>query len=201
MRLVGRVADGLGSYLAGAYANIPEAMAEDLAVLREEAERVGRDPSTIQVGAWNTVVLCENDSEVTRALDSPYVRGSSLTLTPTGEHWKKWGREHPLGDKYALSTTHRSTNFTASELKEIFSKVTENDVQQQIYIGSPEDVAKRMLPWAKVMAHPQVPLGYACDFGTAIFPDHRELADDGLPRWHHLQQRFVNELNRLLAGA
>ncbi|MEB3070680.1 LLM class flavin-dependent oxidoreductase [[Mycobacterium] vasticus] len=201
MRLVGRVADGLSSYLPGAYANIPEAMAEDLAIMREEAERVGRDPGSIPVGAGNTVVLCENDSEITRALDSPYIRGSVLNLTPTGEHWKKWGGEHPLGDKYALSMTHRSTNFSRPELQDAFAKITENDIQQMIYVGSPEDVAARMLPWAKVMGHPQVPLGYALDFGAAVFPEHRELAEDGLPRWHHLQLRFAAELNRLLAAS
>jgi phthiodiolone/phenolphthiodiolone dimycocerosates ketoreductase len=201
MRLVGRVADGLSSYLPGAYANIPEAMAQELAIMRQEAERVGRDPNSIPVGAGNTLVLCENDSEVTRALDSPYIRGSVLNLTPTGAHWKKWGGQHPLGDKYALSTTHRSTNFSRAELKEVFKKITEKDIQQMIYVGSPEDVASRMLPWAKVMGHQQVALGYVLDFGTTVFPEHRELADDGLPRWHHLQQRFVNELNRLLAAA
>ncbi|MGH3556218.1 MAG: LLM class flavin-dependent oxidoreductase [Mycobacterium sp.] len=199
MRLVGRVADGLGSYLPGAYANIPDAMAEDLAIMREEAKRVGRDPDSIPVAAPNTVVLCENDGEITRALDSPYVRGSVLNLTPTGAHWKKWGSQHPLGDKYALSTTHRSTNFTRAELQEAFAKISEKDIQQMIYVGSPEDVAKRVLPWAKLMGHRQVPLGYALNFGNAIFPEHRELADDGLPRWHRLQLRFVTELNKLLS--
>jgi hypothetical protein len=38
------------------------------------------------------------------------------------------------------------------------------------------------------------------DWGTTVFPEHRELADDGLPRWHHLQMRFSAEVNRLLAG-
>jgi hypothetical protein len=38
------------------------------------------------------------------------------------------------------------------------------------------------------------------DWGTTVFPEHRELADDGLPRWHHLQMRFSAELNRLLAA-
>ncbi|MET0983772.1 MAG: LLM class flavin-dependent oxidoreductase [Steroidobacteraceae bacterium] len=198
MRLVGRVADGLGSYIPGAYANIPEAFAEDIAIMRAEAERVGRDPNSIPVGGWNIVVLCENDAEITRALDSPYIRGTALTLTPTGAHWKKWGGQHPLGDDYALNANHFSTRFSRAELTEVFKKITEKDIQQQIYVGTPEDVAKRMVPWAKVMGHTQAPLGYACDFGLPIFTEHSELAADGLPRWHHLQMRFVNELNRLL---
>lgn len=147
-----------------------------------------------------TVVLCENDSEITRALESPYVRGSVLNLTPTGAHWKKWGGQHPFGEKYALSMTHRSTNFSRSELQEAFAKITEKDIQQKIYVGSPEDVAKRMLPWAKVMGHPRAPLGYVLDFGAAVFPEHRQLADGGLPRWHLLQQRVTDELNKLLAA-
>ena len=200
MRLVARVADGLSTYLPGGYADRPDAMAEDIAIMHAEAERIGRDPSTIPVIGSNVVVLCENDAEVTRALESPFVRASALTLTPTGAHWKHWGGTHPLGDKYALSMTHRSTNFTRAELLETFSKITDDDIQHQIYIGTPEDVAKRILPWAKVMGHPQVPLGYCLDWGTTVFPEHRELADDGLPRWHHLQVRFSAAVNRLLAG-
>jgi alkanesulfonate monooxygenase SsuD/methylene tetrahydromethanopterin reductase-like flavin-dependent oxidoreductase (luciferase family) len=146
-------------------------------------------------------VLCENDSEITRALDSPYIRGSALTLTPTAAHWKHWGGKHPLGDDYALSGRHRSILFTRTELLEIFKKITENDIQQIVYIGSPEEVAKRMVPWARVMGHTQVDVGGIVDFGTTIFPEHRALAADGLPRWHHLERRLTKELNRLLKEA
>lgn len=200
MRLVGRVADGLGTYLPGGYANRLEAFAEDVALMRAEAERAGRDPEAIPVGGWITVVLCENDREITRALDSPFVRGSALNLTPTGAHWRHWGGKHPLGESWSLSGTHRATSFTRAELLEIFSRIGEEDIQNQIFVGRPAEVASRVLPWARATKLTRVEVGCVLDFGTVIFPEHRELAGDGLPRWHHLQVELAEHLNRLLTS-
>jgi hypothetical protein len=82
---------------------------------------------------------------------------------------------------------------------EIMSKVSDRDVQQMIYVGTPEDVAARMVPWFRIMGYRTAPLGSGGNFGNVLFPEQRQLAEDGLPRWHHLQLRFVAEANRRLA--
>jgi phthiodiolone/phenolphthiodiolone dimycocerosates ketoreductase len=199
MRIAGRVADGLGSYLPGGYANRVEAFEEDLAIFREEAERHGRDPKKLPVGAAFCCVLCEDDEQISRALESPYIKAFVLNLTPQGEHWKHWGGAHPLGDDWALSKTHRSTLFDRSEMQEILRKVSDRDVQQMIYVGTPEDVATRFAPWLRAAWIRRAPLGLANSFGTIVFPEQRELASDGLPRWHHLNLRFQTAMNEILA--
>ncbi len=199
MKIAGRVADGLGTYLPGAYANIPDAFAADLAIMHAEARDAGRDPASLPISSSYCTVLCENDQQITRALESPYIRAFVLNLTPTGEHWHKWNSQHPLGDKWALSQTHRSTLFSKQEMIEIMSKVSDRDVQQMIYVGTPEDVAARMVPWFRIMGYRTAPLGSGGNFGNVLFPEQRQLAEDGLPRWHHLQLRFVAEANRRLA--
>jgi phthiodiolone/phenolphthiodiolone dimycocerosates ketoreductase len=201
MKIAGRVADGLGTYTPGGYDDDVAGFEEDLATMRGEAERVGRDPAAIPTFPANTMILCEDDEQVTRALDSLFTRAFVLNLTPTGAHWKSWGSQHPLGDDWALSLTHRSTMFSRKELVDIAAKITDDDIQHMCYVGLPEDVAARSAKWYRAAGIPGVPVPVtAASFTTTLFPETRELADDGLPRWHHLYVRYAEELNRQLAG-
>jgi phthiodiolone/phenolphthiodiolone dimycocerosates ketoreductase len=201
MKIAGRVADGLGTYTPGGYDDDVAGFEEDLATLREEAARNDRDPAAIPVFPANTMVLCENDTQIDAALASIFTRAFVLNLTPTGAHWKNWGGEHPLGDDWALSLTHRSTKFTRREMRDICAKITEDDIQHMCYVGTPEDVAARSAKWFRAAGFPGVPVPMTgANFGTTLFPEQRELADDGLPRWHHLMVRYSEELNRQLAA-
>jgi len=202
MKIAGRVADGLGTYTPGGYDDDVAGFEEDLATMHAEADRVGRDPASIPTFPANTMILCEDDEQVTKALDSLFTRAFVLNLTPTGAHWKRWGSEHPLGDDWALSLTHRSTRFLREEMVDIASKVTDDDIQHMCYVGLPEDVGARSAKWYRAAGVPAVPVPVtAASFTTTLFPETRELADDGLPRWHHLYVRYAEELNRQLASS
>ena len=111
MRIAGRVADGLLTYLPGGYADQVTSWEADLAEMWSEAERRDRDPKSLVIAPGVTMVLCENDRQISAALESPFVRSFVLNLTPVGHHWSSWGGKHPLGDDWALSLTHRSTVF------------------------------------------------------------------------------------------
>jgi phthiodiolone/phenolphthiodiolone dimycocerosates ketoreductase len=200
MKVAGRVADGLGTYTPGGYDDEVAGFEEDLATMAHEAERAGRDPATIPAFPANTVILCESDEQVTQALESLFTRAFVLNLTPTGAHWKTWGSQHPLGDEWALSVTHRSTLFSRQEMIDIARKISDDDIQHMCYVGLPEDVAARSAKWYRAANVPAVPVPVtAASFTTTLFPETRELADDGRPRWHHLCVRYAEELNRQLA--
>jgi len=200
MKAAARVADGVHSYFPGSYANQIESWERDLATLREEAERVGRDPASLQVNPFSMcTVLCENDNQVERALESNYLKMMVLNFTPTGRHWREWGSVHPLGDDWMLSQTHRSTKFNRDEVAKAVGQVTGNDIQQMMYTGTPEDVAKRAAPWFQASGATAVPLTLHGNASVLILPELRELAEDGLPRWHHLNLRYVKALNEILA--
>jgi phthiodiolone/phenolphthiodiolone dimycocerosates ketoreductase len=201
MKIAGRVADGVGTYTPGGYDDDVGRFEEDLATLREEAERHDRDPATIPVFPANTMVLCEDDAQVDAALASVFTRAFVLNLTPTGAHWKHWGSVHPLGDDWALSLTHRSTLFSPDEMRRICARVTDEDIQHMCCIGTPEDVAARSAKWFRAAGFPGVPVPMSgANFTTTLFPETRQLADDGLPRWHHLMVRYSEELNRQLGA-
>jgi phthiodiolone/phenolphthiodiolone dimycocerosates ketoreductase len=201
MRIAARVADGIGTYIPGAFGDSVERYEEDLAVFWAEVERVGRDPKTLRARAFDQVILCENDAQVDEAVRSPFTRSLVLNLTPTGKTWREaWGVEHPLGDDWALSVTHRSTMFTRDELLRIIEPVTPDIVQRMILVATPEEAAARAVPWLRAAGTTHVPLTHGSNFSTTLFPDQLLPADDGLPRWHHLALRYTAELNRLLAA-
>jgi phthiodiolone/phenolphthiodiolone dimycocerosates ketoreductase len=203
MRIAARVADGIGTYLPGAYADRVEGFEEDLATFWGEAKKVGRDPAELVVGAAGAelLVLCENDEQVQQAYESPYTRATALNLTPLGKHWRMWGGAHPLGDDWALSVTHRSTMFSTDELLEIVAAVRPEDLHHTMFIGRPEDCAERVIPWLRAAGVTEIPLITGYNFATILFPEQLELGDNGLPRWHNLTVAYVDAVNRRLAEA
>lgn len=199
MKLVARVADGWTTYLPGAYADRLEALEEDLAVLREECEAIGRDPATIAMNVRNIMMmLCENDEQIEACYESLYTRSMVLNLTPMGKHWRLFGEEHPLGDDWALSVTHRSTSFTRDEAIEVCSKVTDDAISHLVYIGTPEDVAERAAPWLRAAGITRARLTYSTNYACWAIPELAEPGPDGNPRWHHLNVRYTEALDRLL---
>lgn len=200
MRIAARAADGFGTYLPGAYAGRVEGFEEDLAVFWREVAKIGRDPAELTVGATGAelLVLCEDDDQIERAYQSPYIRASALNLTPLGKHWKLWGSTHPLGDDWALSMTHRSTMFSRDELLEIVAKVGPDDLDHTMFIGRPADCAQRVAPWLRAAGIREIPLITGYNFATILFPEQLELGDNGLPRWHNLTVEYVQAVNGLL---
>jgi phthiodiolone/phenolphthiodiolone dimycocerosates ketoreductase len=199
MKIAGTEADGLRTNFPGAYTNL-EAWEHEHALFRQAAVDAGRDPDSLDVSGAILGVLCESDEQVTRALDSQYLRSSLVNLTPNGKHWHRWGGQHPISDDWALSVSHRSTMFTREEVLDITSRITDEDIQKIVYVGNPEELAARFAPWCKVAGIKAIGLGAAVALNLVIFPEHHELAEDGLPRWYHLDRRFRDEVNRLLAA-
>jgi alkanesulfonate monooxygenase SsuD/methylene tetrahydromethanopterin reductase-like flavin-dependent oxidoreductase (luciferase family) len=123
----------------------------------------------------------------------------TLNFGGTGSRWKEWGSRHPISDDWMLSGSHRSTLFTRDEVVEFANKVTAHDIQQILYTGTPEDVATRAAPWFKAAGATEIPMVFHGNASTHALPELNELADDGLPRWHHLNVRYYKKLNELLA--
>ena len=145
-------------------------------------------------------MLCENDEQVERCYESLYTRMFVLNLTPTGAHWRQWGGEHPLGDDWALSGSHRSTRFTRAELLDICAKVRPADIDHMLYLGTPEDVAARAVKWYRAMGLTQLPQILHWDAATFACPELAEPAPSGVPRWHELHLRYLAHLNKMLVS-
>ncbi len=148
------------------------------------------------------MILCETDAQVDATLASAFTRAFVLNLTPTGAHWANWGSKHPLGDDWALSVTHRSTSFTRDEMRDICR--ADHRRRHPAHVLHRHARGRRRA-LREVVPRRGDPAGSRPDDRRQLHddpvPETRELADDGLPRWHHLYVRYSEELNRQLAAA
>ncbi|BBY83746.1 LLM class flavin-dependent oxidoreductase [Mycolicibacterium pulveris] len=200
MKIIGRSADGWGTYLPGSMADELEPFEESIARMRASAVEHDRDPEALllPVGA-EVVMLCEDADQVQRCYDSVYTRMSVMNLTPTGADWKRWGGRHPIGDDWALSVTHRSTKFTLDEVQDYCAKVRPEDIDHMIYIGTPEEVAAKSIKWYGAMGVQELPQILHWDKATFVCPELAEIGPSGKPRWHDLHLRYLERLRELLA--
>jgi phthiodiolone/phenolphthiodiolone dimycocerosates ketoreductase len=91
--ITGRYADGW--WPAGAYS--PEDYAAKLKVVRDSAERAGRDPLAI-TPAFIQTCLIGDDAELAKILDAPLVK--ALIMQISAEILKAHGFDHPLGENW-----------------------------------------------------------------------------------------------------
>src|SRR5579862_2108362 len=92
--ITGRYADGW--WPAGAWT--PEEYAAKLKVVRDSAERAGRDPMAIVPAAIQTCLIAYDDAELAEILSAPLVK--AWILQPSGAELRKYGFKHPLGDDW-----------------------------------------------------------------------------------------------------
>lgn len=93
LEITGRYADGW--WPAGAYS--PEDYAAKLKVVRDSAERAGRDPMAI-TPAFIQTCLIGDDAELAKILDAPLVK--ALIMQISAEILKAHGFDHPLGENW-----------------------------------------------------------------------------------------------------
>ena len=91
--ITGRYADGW--WPAGAWT--PEEYAAKLQVIRQAAEKAGRDPLAIEP-AFVTMCLIGDDAELAAILDAPLVK--SIVMQIPAEVMRARGFEHPLGENW-----------------------------------------------------------------------------------------------------
>jgi phthiodiolone/phenolphthiodiolone dimycocerosates ketoreductase len=89
--ITGRYADGW--WPAGAWE--PEEYAAKLKVIRDSAERAGRDPLAIVPATIQTCLIADDDAELAEILQAPMVK--AFLLMVSGKELGDRGFEHPLG--------------------------------------------------------------------------------------------------------
>lgn len=94
LEITGRFADGW--WPAGAYS--PEEYAAKLKVVRDAAERAGRDPLAIVPAFIQTCLIGNDDAELAEIVNAPLVK--ALIMQISAEVLKARGFEHPLGENW-----------------------------------------------------------------------------------------------------
>jgi phthiodiolone/phenolphthiodiolone dimycocerosates ketoreductase len=125
----------------------PESYAAKLAVIRDAAERVGRDPEAI-VPAKMVVCLIGEPDELAELLERPLVK--SLVLQLTAGALRDQGYEHPMGPNWQGIQDIDPRVLTRDRLLRLFEDVDPASILSVVPHGTPKQVAAQVAEFGEV---------------------------------------------------
>lgn len=134
--IAGRYVDGW--WPSGAWT--PEDYAGKLKILRDSAERAGRDPMAI-VPANIIMCLIGDEAEVAEMLDQPLVK--SILLMLTAEELRHFGHEHPMGPTWRGYQDINPGILTRERIIQFCSEVDKKAITELLPVGTPKQVAQK----------------------------------------------------------
>ncbi len=134
--IAGRYADGW--WPSGAWR--PEDYAGKLKILRDSAERAGRDPMAI-VPANIIMCLIGSDDEIEKMLDRPMVK--SILLMLTARELRDFGHEHPMGPEWRGYQDINPGILTRERIIQFCNQVDKQAIRDLIPHGTPKQVAAK----------------------------------------------------------
>jgi phthiodiolone/phenolphthiodiolone dimycocerosates ketoreductase len=141
--ITGRYADGW--WPAGAWS--PEEYASKLKVIREAAERAGRDPMAITPAMVN-FCLIGDDAELAEVLQAPLVK--SLVMQIPASDLAARGFKHPLGEDWRGMQDIDPAKFPRERIVDMLARVEPESILAVVEHGSPEKIAAKYKAYADV---------------------------------------------------
>jgi phthiodiolone/phenolphthiodiolone dimycocerosates ketoreductase len=138
LEIIGRYCEGW--WPAGAYS--PDDYAEKLQVVRNSAERAGRDPSAITPAFIWTCLIAENDAELAKILDAPLVKAYVLQIP--AQIMRQHGFEHPLGDEWRGYQDINPEVLPRERILAMLKKVNVEAILAVVPHGTPQQVARTL---------------------------------------------------------
>lgn len=134
--ITGRYADGW--WPAGAWT--PEEYGAKLKVVRQSAEKAGRDPMAITPANVN-FCLIGDDAELAEILQAPLVK--ALVMQIPAEVLRVRGFKHPLGEDWAGMQDIDPAKFPRDRIVDMLSRVEPESILSVVEHGSPQQIAKK----------------------------------------------------------
>jgi phthiodiolone/phenolphthiodiolone dimycocerosates ketoreductase len=138
LEITGRYADGW--WPAGAWT--PEEYASKLKVIRDSAERAGRDPLAIVPASIQTCLISNNEAELAEILSAPLVK--AWVMQPSAEALRQFGFEHPLGDSWRGYQDINPAVLPRERILDMLKKTNVEAIRKIIPCGTPKEVAHRL---------------------------------------------------------
>jgi phthiodiolone/phenolphthiodiolone dimycocerosates ketoreductase len=137
LRITGRLADGwLPTNMP------PEAYAQRLEIIRDAAEKAGRDLSSFTPGLWAYTVIANDHEESHRILNETLPKGFQLVLP--SEEYEKRGYSHPLGPKFVGLRDYIPTHFERDEALKAIASIPEEISHEHTLHGTPDEIVKQI---------------------------------------------------------
>lgn len=149
--LVGTYADGLLTNLPGMCLGGPEQFARDRQAVCDAAERAGRDPAKLRFAASVLMLTSDDEDELERLAGSDTLRWNTIVYGAVrGGEWRNFGFEHPLGEEWGYAKNMVPERMSADEWFAATRSVPTEAVRRMAHFtGTPEDVAKQILPYVE----------------------------------------------------
>lgn len=134
--ITGRYADGW--WPAGAWT--PEEYGAKLKVIREAAEKAGRDPMAITPANTN-FCLIGDDAELAEILEAPLVK--ALVMQIPAEVLRERGHEHPLGEDWRGMQDIDPAKFPRERILDMLTRTRPEHILSVVEHGSPQQIAAK----------------------------------------------------------
>lgn len=134
--ITGRYADGW--WPAGAWT--PEDFAAKLKVVRESAERAGRDPMAI-TPAYIMMCLIGDEAEVAEMLEAPLIKAGIL-MHLEAKLLNERGFDHPLGNDWRGYQDIDPGALTRERILDMLGKVDVRAITSIVPTGAPKEIAR-----------------------------------------------------------
>jgi phthiodiolone/phenolphthiodiolone dimycocerosates ketoreductase len=138
LEITGRYADGW--WPAGAWT--PEDYASKLKVIRDSAERAGRDPLAIVPASIQTCLIAYDDAELAEILNAPLIK--AWVMQPSAQALREFGFEHPLGESWRGYQDINPAVLPRERILDMLKKTNVEAIRKIIPCGTPQEVARRL---------------------------------------------------------
>ncbi len=138
LEITGRYADGW--WPAGAWT--PQDYASKLKIIRDSAERAGRDPMAIVPASIQTCLIAYDDAELAQILEAPLIK--AWVMQPSAQALREFGFEHPLGESWRGYQDINPAALPRERILDMLKKTNVEAIRKIIPCGTPKEVARRI---------------------------------------------------------
>jgi phthiodiolone/phenolphthiodiolone dimycocerosates ketoreductase len=136
--IIGRYCDGW--WPAGAYT--PEDYAAKLQIVRNGAERAGRDPNAITTAFIWTCLIADDDAELATILEAPLIKAYVLQIP--ARIMRAHGFEHPLGEDWRGIQDINPEVLPRERILAMLKKVDIESLLAIVPHGTPRQIARTL---------------------------------------------------------
>jgi len=142
-------ADGM-TYLAPQAWDVPERAAAEIAALKQDLDRKGRDPEAFDFGMWASVLIHEDADLITHTMANPLMRWMAAIWGRVNlRDWKPLGVESALPEDYHYAMDLLPLEVTAEEAQRVIDRVSPKQQRLSWIHGSPKEVGALLIDYVE----------------------------------------------------
>jgi phthiodiolone/phenolphthiodiolone dimycocerosates ketoreductase len=129
------------------FGSTPERYAEDVAYVKQCAEKADRDPESIEFYVTAFALIGTNDASVEQLVNHPIAKWDAAALITDAEYYRSWaGTEHPIRPDYNYARDLISPDWSREDALAVIDKVPAEVVRGARACGTPAEVAAQIQP-------------------------------------------------------